>query len=168
MRVQELQTFLTAEGPLSNSLDWQGLQPLQGSFLDGASRLPKQLLGSHAHPLPPQNPRPCPDSLNTRLQSQYGLSILYFNQKGSLLYRTSDGKLLSLPKMKSVYYSFPFLFKITRLERVQSYISSLVITRLTTYRARQGYSHSHGISAVHQGLWRLAEAVQGDAPVCQE
>lgn len=52
--LQELQTFLEAEGPLSNSLDWQNLQPLQGSFLDGASRLPKQLLGDYflcAHPI---------------------------------------------------------------------------------------------------------------------
>lgn len=43
--MQELQVFLEAEGALCNSLDWQGLQPLQGSFFDGATRLPKQLLG---------------------------------------------------------------------------------------------------------------------------
>ena len=43
--IQELQTFLEADGALSSSLDWQSLQPLQGSFLDGATRLPKQLLG---------------------------------------------------------------------------------------------------------------------------
>ena len=42
---QELQLFLESEGPLGTSMDWQRLQPLQGSFLDGATRLPKQLLG---------------------------------------------------------------------------------------------------------------------------
>ena len=49
--MQELQTFLEADGSLSNSLDWQSLQPLQGSFLDGATRLPKQLLGMPSTPL---------------------------------------------------------------------------------------------------------------------
>lgn len=38
--------FLESEGPLNASLEWQQLQPLQGSFLDGAVRLPKQLIGA--------------------------------------------------------------------------------------------------------------------------
>lgn len=46
--LQELQTFLEADGVLSNSLDWQNLQPIQSTFLEGATRLPKQLLGTVA------------------------------------------------------------------------------------------------------------------------
>ena len=37
--------FLEAEGALGLSMDWQQLHPMQGSFLDGAVRLPKQLIG---------------------------------------------------------------------------------------------------------------------------
>ena len=45
MQVQELKAFLTVEGSLAESYQWRQLQPLQGSVLEGISRLPKQLLG---------------------------------------------------------------------------------------------------------------------------
>lgn len=43
--LQELRVFLEAEGALNGSLEWQQLQPMQGSFIDSATRLPKQLIG---------------------------------------------------------------------------------------------------------------------------
>jgi hypothetical protein len=45
--LQELKTFLTAEGRLSTSFEWQQLQPLRGSMLEGFARLPGQLFGSN-------------------------------------------------------------------------------------------------------------------------
>eukprot|EP00890_Picochlorum_soloecismus_P005292 jgi/Picsp_1/5764/NSC_03123-R1_sorting nexin-1 len=44
---EELKTFLTAEGKLSTSFEWQQLQPLRGSILEGFARLPGQLFGSN-------------------------------------------------------------------------------------------------------------------------
>jgi hypothetical protein len=40
--------FLRAEGSLASSFEWQQLQPLKGSLLDGLARLPRQLLGSNS------------------------------------------------------------------------------------------------------------------------
>lgn len=41
----ELHVFLEAEGPLGATLQWQQLQPMHGSILEGVARLPKQLFG---------------------------------------------------------------------------------------------------------------------------
>lgn len=49
--LQELRLFLEIEGHLGSSIEWQQLQPLQGSFLDSATRLPKQLIGRAVSPL---------------------------------------------------------------------------------------------------------------------
>lgn len=38
--------FLTAEGSLASSFEWQQLQPLHTSLLEGFARLPRQLLGT--------------------------------------------------------------------------------------------------------------------------
>jgi hypothetical protein len=46
--VQELRAFLEIEGSLSDSYQWRQLHPLQGSLMEGLSRLPKQLLGARA------------------------------------------------------------------------------------------------------------------------
>ena len=43
---EEIRVFLTAEGKLTSSFEWQQLQPLRGSMLEGLVRLPGQLLGS--------------------------------------------------------------------------------------------------------------------------
>ena len=43
--MQELHVFLEAEAPLGSNLQWQQLQPMQGSILEGMARLPKQLFG---------------------------------------------------------------------------------------------------------------------------
>lgn len=43
--VQVLHVFLEADAPLGSNLQWQQLQPLQGSLLEGVARLPKQLFG---------------------------------------------------------------------------------------------------------------------------
>ena len=43
--MQELHVFLEAEGPLGATLQWQQLQPMHGSILEGVARLPKQLFG---------------------------------------------------------------------------------------------------------------------------
>lgn len=45
---EELNTFLTAEGSLSSSFEWQQLQPLHPSLFEGFVRLPKQLMGSES------------------------------------------------------------------------------------------------------------------------
>lgn len=53
--LQALHVFLEAEAPLGSNLQWQQLQPLHGSILEGVARLPKQLFGEflslHAAPL---------------------------------------------------------------------------------------------------------------------
>lgn len=38
--------FLEAEAPLGSNLQWQQLQPMHGSILEGVARLPKQLFGA--------------------------------------------------------------------------------------------------------------------------
>ena len=43
---QELRVFLETEGALAASYQWQQLQPLSASLLEGVARLPKQLLGA--------------------------------------------------------------------------------------------------------------------------
>lgn len=43
--LQALHVFLEAEAPLGSNLQWQQLQPLHGSILEGVARLPKQLFG---------------------------------------------------------------------------------------------------------------------------
>lgn len=43
--MQELHVFLEAEAPLGSNLQWQQLQPMHGSILEGMARLPKQLFG---------------------------------------------------------------------------------------------------------------------------
>ena len=48
---QELRAFLELESPLADNYQWRQLHPMQGSLMEGLSRLPKQLLGartSHA------------------------------------------------------------------------------------------------------------------------
>ena len=47
--------FLEAEAPLGSNLQWQQLQPLHGSILEGVARLPKQLFGKNC----PANYAPC-------------------------------------------------------------------------------------------------------------
>ncbi len=42
---QELHVFLEADSPLGSNLQWQQLQPMHGSILEGVARLPKQLFG---------------------------------------------------------------------------------------------------------------------------
>lgn len=42
---QVLHIFLEAEAPLGSNLQWQQLQPMHGSLLEGVARLPKQLFG---------------------------------------------------------------------------------------------------------------------------
>lgn len=42
---QELHVFLEADTPLGSNLQWQQLQPMHGSILEGVARLPKQLFG---------------------------------------------------------------------------------------------------------------------------
>jgi len=44
---QELHVFLEADSPLGSNLQWQQLQPMHGSILEGVARLPKQLFGEH-------------------------------------------------------------------------------------------------------------------------
>jgi hypothetical protein len=44
--VQELRVFLEAEGSLAGNFHWQQLQPMQGTLLEGISRLPRQLIGA--------------------------------------------------------------------------------------------------------------------------
>ena len=44
--MQELHVFLEAEAPLGSNMQWQQLQPMHGSILEGVSRLPKQLFGT--------------------------------------------------------------------------------------------------------------------------
>ena len=60
--LQELRVFLEAEGALGLSMDWQQLHPMQGSFLDGAVRLPKQLIGTQT-----LTPKPKPLKLHPLL-----------------------------------------------------------------------------------------------------
>ena len=43
--LQELHVFLEADTPLGANLQWQQLQPMHGSILEGVARLPKQLFG---------------------------------------------------------------------------------------------------------------------------
>ncbi len=43
---QELKAFLEIEGLLADNYQWRQLHPLQGSVLEGITRLPKQLLGA--------------------------------------------------------------------------------------------------------------------------
>lgn len=81
---EELATFLTAEGALQAAYDWQRLQPVRGSVLEGVSRLPRQLLGvdvavpSAAEAS--QNARNTSDllrrlrELNERMRQDYGAS----------------------------------------------------------------------------------------------
>eukprot|EP00887_Chlorella_sp_A99_P004757 scaffold4.g4757.t1 len=45
-RSEELRVFLRAEGQLATSFEWQQLQPLRGTLLEGVARLPRQLIGS--------------------------------------------------------------------------------------------------------------------------
>ena len=48
--MQELRAFLELEGPLADNYQWRQLHPMQGSLMEGLSRLPKQLLGAwHTH-----------------------------------------------------------------------------------------------------------------------
>ena len=47
---QELRAFLELEGPLADNYQWRQLHPLQGSLMEGLSRLPKQLLGAQQNP----------------------------------------------------------------------------------------------------------------------
>ena len=47
---QELRIFLEAEYPLGSNLQWQQLQPMHGSILEGVARLPKQLFGEPSPP----------------------------------------------------------------------------------------------------------------------
>jgi hypothetical protein len=43
---EEFKVFLTAEGSLSSSYQWQGILPPRASFMEGVARLPRQLIGS--------------------------------------------------------------------------------------------------------------------------
>lgn len=43
---EELKVFLTAEGSLASSYQWQGILPPRSSFIEGVARLPRQLIGS--------------------------------------------------------------------------------------------------------------------------
>lgn len=85
--LQELRAFLEIEGSLSDSYQWRQLHPLQGSLMEGLSRLPKQLLGAHAlpvwpidwlHPMRESRPFPCLFLLlcNAK-QSILGLPLLF-------------------------------------------------------------------------------------------
>lgn len=51
--------FLEAEDPLGSSLQWQQLQPMHGSILEGVARLPKQLFGTPNALLKPCSRGPC-------------------------------------------------------------------------------------------------------------
>ncbi|KAL3145148.1 hypothetical protein ABBQ38_001750 [Trebouxia sp. C0009 RCD-2024] len=57
----ELLVFLEAEAPLGSNLQWQQLQPMHGSILEGVSRLPKQLFGQD-----PAAPSPTEAATNTK------------------------------------------------------------------------------------------------------
>ena len=48
--MQELKAFLELEGPLADNYQWRQLHPMQGSLMEGLSRLPKQLLGARQSP----------------------------------------------------------------------------------------------------------------------
>lgn len=47
-QVEEFKVFLTAQGSLCSSFEWQQLQPLHQSLLEGFARLPKQLMGAES------------------------------------------------------------------------------------------------------------------------
>ncbi|DBB03248.1 TPA: hypothetical protein ACH3X3_010645 [Trebouxia sp. C0006] len=57
----ELHVFLEADSPLGSNLQWQQLQPMHGSILEGVARLPKQLFGQD-----PAAPSPTEAATNTK------------------------------------------------------------------------------------------------------
>lgn len=57
----ELHVFLEADTPLGSNLQWQQLQPMHGSILEGVARLPKQLFGQD-----PAGPSPTEAATNTK------------------------------------------------------------------------------------------------------
>ncbi|DBA90824.1 hypothetical protein WJX77_010125 [Trebouxia sp. C0004] len=57
----EMHVFLEADSPLGSNLQWQQLQPMHGSILEGVARLPKQLFGQD-----PAAPSPTEAATNTK------------------------------------------------------------------------------------------------------